>query len=441
MSSGTSGTRGTRGTVDPVAPGQAPGAELDEVRTVVGTGTWMALLTVGLLLAAAVTWAFAGSVGTQVAGKGILIRSGTLFPVVAISSGQLLALEVKEGQAVQKGAVVARLDQPTLRAELREAESLLLKLNEERRLLELYEKKNDALTERHLEKQRRALRESIRLGGIFIVETEAVVASLEALHRQGLVSTWDLEKRPTDLRRAQLQVLQDEQSLAGLDVLAQKTVYEVDQRLVEVTKQIVPVEERVVSLRERLKSSSEVHSLYSGVVVELHRNPGTMLQQGDSIGTLEMTASGEPGADDEPVVVAYVAPFQGLELRAGMQAQVIPESVRDEEYGAMLGEVLAISPYPASPKGVMRVLDNSDLVRTLTRDGAPVMVRIGLKKDAGTPSGYRWSSGKGPPTTVKSGAQCVVRIIARRRAPIELIVPELRRRFLGAGVPLPPAGR
>ncbi len=427
-------------TIQP-APDPAPGTELDEVRYVVGTGTWVALLTVGLLLAGAVTWAFAGSVGTQVTGKGLLIRSGTLFPIVAISSGQLLELDVKEGQAVQKGAVVARLDQPTLRAELREAESLLQKLNEERHLVELFEKKNDVLTEQHLEKQRRALRESIRLGGLFMEETEAIVTSLESLHRQGLVSTWDLEKQHNELRRAQLQKLQDEQSLAGLDVLAQKTAYEVHQRFVELTTQVVPVEERVVSLRERMRSHSEVRSLEGGVVVELHRNPGTMLQQGDSIATLEMTSSGESGAENEPVVVAYVAPFQGLALRAGMQAHVIPESVRDEEYGVMLGEVLSISPYPVSPKGLMRVLDNSELVQVLTRDGAPVMVRIGLKKDAGTPSGYRWSSGKGPPTTVKSGAQCVVRIIARRRAPIELIVPELRRRFLGAGIDRPPAGR
>ncbi len=417
-----------------------PAMDLDEVRYVVGTGTWIALVAAGLLLAVAVIWAFAGSVATRVTGMGILIRSGTLFPIVSVSPGQLLSLEVKEGQTVQKGSVVARLDQPLLRADLRETEILLEKLHEERRRLESYEARSDTLTRQHLEKQRRALRESIRLGEDLVHATKGIVASLEQLRQEGLVSEWDLEKYRTELRRAELQMLQDEQSLAGLDVLEEKTLHEMDPRLAEVRKQIVPVEERVVSLRERLRNSSEVRSLHAGVVVELHKNPGTLLQQGDSVGTLEMTAAESPGAREDPVVVAYVAPFQGLELRAGMQAQVIPESVREEEYGAMLGEVLSISPYPVSPKGIMRVLDNSDLVRVLTRDGAPVMVRIALKKDASTTSGYRWSSGSGPPIMVKSGSQCVIRIIARRRAPIELIVPELKRRFLGTGAQAPAGG-
>ena len=408
-------------------------AELDHVRHVVPPRTRIALFTIAILLAVVVIWGVAGSVTTKVTGQGILIRSGALFPIMTVSSGQLLKLDVVEGQVVQKGTIVARLDQPALKSELREAQSLLDKLNEERALLEQYETQHDLLVTTHIDKQRKTLQESIKLGGQFIQDMKGMVATLESLQNTGIVSTLELEKQKTELRRAQIQLLQDQQNLSGLDVFQQKNSQEMNQRLVDLIKQVIPVQERVISLQERQKNFSEVKSLHNGVIVEIHKNPGAMLQQGESVATLELTSLEDKGAEQEPLVVAYVAPFQGLELQPDMQVLVIPESVREEEYGVMLGKVLSISPYPVSPKGIMRVLDNQDLVRVLTRDGAPVMVKISLDKDGNTPSGYRWSSGKGPPTIIKSGTQCVIRIIARRRAPIELIIPELKRHVLGTG--------
>lgn len=411
----------------------APAEELDHVRYVVRPRTRMALFTIGVLLTLAVVWSFVGSVSTKVSGQGILIRSGTLFPVVTVASGQLLSLEVEVGQVVKKGSVIAKLDQPLLKTELREAQRLLGKLNEERALLERYEKRSDTLVSAHIDEQRATLRESIQVDGQFIKGMEVLVADLESLQKQGIVSNMEVEKQRADLRRAQIQLLQDQQDLSGLDVLQNNTSYQVDQRLVDLVKQVIPMQERVLSLRERLQNSSEVKSLHNGVIVEIHKNPGIMLQQGESVATLELNDSGGQGAGQEPLVVAYVAPFQGVELKPGMQVQVVPESVREEEYGVMLGKILSISPYPVSPKGIMRVLDNQDLVKVLTKDGAPVMVTVGLLKDPSTPSGYRWSSGKGPPTAIKSGVQCVIRIIARSRAPIELVIPELKRRLFGTG--------
>lgn len=407
--------------------------ELDHVRYVVPPRTRIALFTFAILLAVVVIWGFMGSVATKVTGQGILIRSGTLFPIMTVSSGQMLNLEVEEGQVVRQGEIVARLDQPGLKSELREAQSLLDKLNDERTGLERYEKHHDLLVTAHLDKQRKTLQESIRLGGQFIQDLQGMVAAMENLQTTGIVSIMELEKQKTELRRAQIQLLQDQQNLSGLDVFQQKNTQEMNQRLADLIKQVIPVQERVVSLQERLKNYSEVKSLNNGVIVEIHKNPGAMLQQGESVATMELTSPEVKGAREEPLVVAYVAPFQGLELQPDMQAQVIPESVREEEYGVMLGKVLSISPYPVSPKGIMRVLDNQDMVRVLTRDGAPVMVKITLDKDGNTPTGYRWSSGKGPSTTIKSGTQCIIRIIARRRAPIELIIPELKRRILGTG--------
>lgn len=422
------------------APGNpASLEELDQVMYVVSSRTWLALGAVGLLLAAAITWGFLGNVLTKVTGQGILIRSGVLFNIVGVASGQILDVTVTEGQAIRRGMVVARLAQPEIESELRESQSLLTKLDEERAFLEVKQEKNVELVYAYIGKQHRTLEESIRLGIELVKELEELVHFYEQLRSAGTVSRLDMEKWKSELRHAQIKLLQDQQELAGLDLTRHRTDTQMEQNLLELTKSRVPVEERVLSLQERLRTFSEVRSLHSGVIVEIHRNPGDRLQEGESVATLELSPWEDvAGAEDadlfrakagKPLVVAFIPPFQGMELRPGMPVHVIPETLSEDEYGVMLGEVQAVSRYPASPKGMMRVLDNQELVDTLTRGGAPVMVTVSLEEAPDTPSGYRWSSGLGPPTPIESGTQCIIRVIARNQTPIELIIPFLKGAF------------
>ncbi len=411
--------------------------ELDHVMCVVPARTWLALLTVGLLLAAAVAWGFLGEALTRASGQGILIKRGVLFNLVAVSPGQILDMGVEEGQFVTRGTVVATLAQPVIEAELREAQSLLGMLNEEKSFLESFEQKNVRLSSTYIDKQRATLEESIRLGSQRIEELSDLVASYEKLITHGVATKLELEKQKADLRQAQIRLLHDRQELAGLEVSRHQMDSETEQQRLKLMERIGPVEERIASLQQRLKQFSVVNSLCSGVVVEIHKNIGDMVKEGDSVATIELSPREQANDDmeDIPVVVAYIPPFQGQELRPGMSAQVAPDTVREDEYGVILGQVQSVSRYPASPKGMMRVLNNSELVHELTQEGAPVMVVISLQESRNTLSGYRWSSGVGPPLRIKSGSQCVVRIIARNQPPVELIIPGLKKGLFGSDVP------
>jgi HlyD family secretion protein len=361
------------------------------------------------------------------------MKSGVLFPVVAPHPGQIVSIDVEPGQTVRQNDVLARIDQPLLRSELREAQSLLDKLLQDRAALERHEAEHDKLLKTHLERRREKVRESIRIGRELVKGQEGLVASIEELADRGVASQLDLEKQKAELRRVHIQLLEDEQDLVGIEVEEHQLNYEVDLRLSDLMRMMLPVKERATSLQEQLETHSVVRSPHSGKVVELHKNRGDVLREGESVILLELYSSeGRPKGGDT-LVVAYVSSFHGMELRPGMAAHVVPDTVREEEYGVMLGEVVSISPYPVSRKGMMRILGNEEWVQTLARDGAPTMVTIRLHKDPLTASGYRWSSGKGPPGGVKTGAQCVVRIVARRRAPVELVVPELKRRLFGVG--------
>ena len=49
-----------------------------------------------------------------------------------------------------------------------------------------------------------------------------------------------------------------------------------------------------------------------------------------------------------------------------------------------------------------------------------------LELDSTTPSGYKWSSSKGPHLKISSGTTTVVRVKVEERAPITFVLPILR---------------
>jgi HlyD family secretion protein len=77
-------------------------------------------------------------------------------------------------------------------------------------------------------------------------------------------------------------------------------------------------------------------------------------------------------------------------------------------------------------------LHNTELVTRFSRAGAPYAAVVQLQPDARTPSGYRWSSGRGPDQKISSGTLAHAEVVTRERRPIELLLPLLRR-VSGAG--------
>ena len=50
-------------------------------------------------------------------------------------------------------------------------------------------------------------------------------------------------------------------------------------------------------------------------------------------------------------------------------------------------------------------------------------------------SGYVWSSGDGPPVLLQSGTLCTATVVVQRQAPATLVLPFLKKFFLGVGEP------
>lgn len=127
-------------------------------------------------------------------------------------------------------------------------------------------------------------------------------------------------------------------------------------------------------------------------------------------------------------MILYIPPEHGKKIAPGMAVRIEPATVRQEEFGTLVGQVIEISQFPASPEGMMATLQNKELVSRFTAHGAPYAARIALRRDPRTVSGYAWSTGSGPPVTLTSGTTGSAEVTVRTEAPITLVLPLIRER-------------
>jgi HlyD family secretion protein len=93
----------------------------------------------------------------------------------------------------------------------------------------------------------------------------------------------------------------------------------------------------------------------------------------------------------------------------------------------MLGKVTYVSDFPATSKGMRRVLKNEKLVNALSGSDAPYELHADLTFDPATMSHYHWTSAGGPPVRIQSGTLATANIEVHARRPIEMVLPLLRR--------------
>lgn len=166
---------------------------------------------------------------------------------------------------------------------------------------------------------------------------------------------------------------------------------------------------------------TNVVSPYSGKVLELLTNPGQLVSVGSGILNLEENAN--------PLeIVVFFPASVGKQIKTGMKAEVAPSGYSPQQYGYMLASVDYVAPFPSSAPGMMRLLQNQNLVQLFLNQagGSPIEVHLALTPDSATVSGYRWSSSRGPDTTVTAGTLAAVSVAVSQQHPISLVLPEAR---------------
>jgi HlyD family secretion protein len=167
-----------------------------------------------------------------------------------------------------------------------------------------------------------------------------------------------------------------------------------------------------------LKQATEVIAPKKGRIVELLATQGELVAKGGPMMTYV------PG-DEALGVVAFI-PEIGNQAKAGMDAEISPNTIKKEEFGFLRGRVNYVSDFPARTTMLYSITHNRILNQDIAAAGAPYLIRMTLEKDPQTVSGFAWSSGRGPADHIKAGMMCTVRVIVRQQRPISLVIPALK---------------
>ncbi len=222
--------------------------------------------------------------------------------------------------------------------------------------------------------------------------------------------------------REQIAASRNERQQLILDQALKRTqrereTLEAERRADETTRQ-------AEALRERLLRLGAVIAPFSGTVVEAKVNSGQVVTRGTPLLTIERDPEGGRSA---PVAVIYVSSQDGKRLTEGLRVEVSPSSTRREEHGFAFGRITRVAHVPASSAGLLRTLQNDQLVRNFTTAlGTPFEVEVVLEPDASTRSGLRWSTGRGPDFTIESGTLADADITIRSVRLMGLAFPAFR---------------
>jgi len=105
--------------------------QLHTLMRVTNAKGWLALAGCAVIIATAVVWGVLGSVQTKVGASGMLVGGGGITELDAEGDGELVSIDVAAGDAVKRGQVVARIDQPALASQIASIQRRIEELDNE----------------------------------------------------------------------------------------------------------------------------------------------------------------------------------------------------------------------------------------------------------------------------------------------------------------------
>jgi HlyD family secretion protein len=396
--------------------------QLNTLMKVTDVKGWLALLGCGVLLTSALAWGLFGSVPTKVQASGILIHSAGLADVVGLGAGQVTSIEVDVGDYVHTGQVIAHLAQPELSEQISGLQAQL-------RELQLGYQKSKALGTQDVRlrsvasaQQQSTLSSTIASTAQRKHELEERLEAQKRLYEKGLVTKETLLTTQEALRTAESSMHGMRADIQQVAVGRLSAVRANDVELRQNELGIKQTERQIHALEQKLEQNSSVLSKYDGRVVEVRAMVGDVLAAGLPIVSLERSA--EQGGLE---ALLYLDSRPAKLIKPGMRVEISPSVARRERYGVLIGRVRAVEDFPSTRRGMMRVLHNEQLVETFLTEtqGAPTAVRARLTVDRNTPSGYRWSSRRGPSLKLSSGTRCTAALTTSSQRPITLLFPIL----------------
>lgn len=396
--------------------------KLNQMISITSARSWLALLAFGIIVAGALLWGFQGVLPHNVKGRGMLIQTGGVTEVAALSTGKIDQIPYTEGDRVEEGATIATIAQPKLEIKVNNAAKKLEELYEKYEKKAAFDQQDFKLRKELLLKKQTIQQSSIDANQErknFVLQR---INSQEQLLKEGLITEATLNNTKQLYFEIEQEIALNRNELKSINV----DLFEMSERneteLNSLQEQILALEREIDELRAEYFLNSSIKSPYDGRVVEVLVNPGRVVNIGDIVLTLEVA-----NRFNQLEAVIYMPPTDGKKIQEGMEVKVSPSTVEVEVFGYIEGRVKHVSEYPSSRAGMERILGNTDLANTFSGLEPPIAIIVELLPDTSTVSGYRWTSLDGPTTDIRSGTLCNAYITVEKQRPISLLFPTIKK--------------
>lgn len=194
------------------------------------------------------------------------------------------------------------------------------------------------------------------------------------------------------------------------------------------------------SLRNELALLIDKEMIFAGRDMYLSQvipNDGETVSQGQTV--LELSSD---DLDDISLVPLFLSSKEMAQVFPGMPAIATPSGYKRSEVGGIRSEVVSMAKIPSSQEHVTASTGVESLAQDIMKlEPAPTLAVLKLKqakaKGARNTGGYEWTSRGDLPFPPTPGDRLEVEITTRKVAPIELVLPAMRRVF-GWSPPQPP---
>lgn len=396
--------------------------DLDQRLEIIKPQSWIALVAIALVLIAALVWGIWGSIPTTVQGEGVIIKTGGIKDVVTYGSGRLNTLNVQVGDHIDEGEIIGEVALPELEGNIRFQRQVVDEAEKELKAFERTGERKVSLQTDQLEREKSVLQGKVVLLNDRLDVIEERIENLTTLLDKGLVTKQTLVSAREEKLSAKQEIQQTENQILEISIKEMEIKNDYELRLLREKDHLEDEKLKLENLIERQKLSGRIVSPFTGRVVELKATPGNLLSAGTSVVSLE---SDDPDAVLEADVFVPIA--QGKRIEKGMKVRLSPSTYPKEEFGMMIGKVVYVSEFPATREGMMRILNNEQLVQLLTGGSSSIAVRVELEKSEETRSGYKWTSVENTERSVQSGTIASGEVVVDTQRPIALVIPTLKK--------------
>lgn len=412
--------------------------ELAQLIPAVRLRDWMALAITALCFGFLGIWCLAGTVPTNVTGRGILIQPRQ--PIVqaqALAGGRVVRLDVRLGDIVRKGQLIGRVDQSDVLRRIQEDQARIadlqtqdsVKTAADQQRLSL-QAEQDSLEKKSLEVQRATLLQSLRSAEALVPVLEKRNDAVRELIRNGLIGPASREVPEAAAAVSENRVrMEDLKSRLGIidgqlkqiETRAATQAREILEISMTRRNEIENIRRAIEVAQTQLNRNGEILSDTAGRVIEVLAIVGQVLPSGGPLITMEAQ-----DADHTLTSITYLSIADGKKVEPGMQVQITPDLVERQRFGGIVGTVVSVSSTPATREGAMSLIGNAEVVQALLSGGGHMEVISRVETDPSTYSRFRWSSSSGPKLKITSGTTTTTRIRVEDRAPVTYLLPILR---------------